>query len=144
MTWIRWVHVATSGRRFRTYVGRLPGGRKLPGGARPIEQIVGFTATLSATIIATRVLPYNALTTFGCGVLIAIAITAGLSFIKYDGVPIWGKTARTIGLVFDRRPTVLAREELDRQVLANPHAFVIDDDPTNSDSPPAPTNSGST
>jgi hypothetical protein len=136
MTWTRWVRVATSGRRFRTYVGRLPGGRRLPGGARPIEQIVGFTATLVVTIVATRVLPYNALTVFGCGVLVAFLVPAGLSFIKYDGVPVLGKTARTIGLIFDRKPTVLAREELDRQAAANPHAFVIDDEPATVDPTP--------
>jgi hypothetical protein len=130
MTWIRWVRVATSGRRFRTYVGRLPGGRRLPGGARPIEQIVGFTGTLIATIIAIKVLPYNALTVFGCGLVVAFGIPFGLSFIKYDGVPVLGKTTRMIGLIFDRQPTVLAREELDRQAAANPHAFVVDHEPS--------------
>ena len=129
MTWVRWVRVATSGRRFRTYVGRLPGGRKLPGGARPIEQIVGFTAMLVATIFATRLLPYNAVAIFGTGVILAFAVSAALSLIKYDGVPVLGKTARLVGLVVDRKPTVLAREELDRQAQANPHAFVIDDTP---------------
>ncbi|WP_099025047.1 hypothetical protein [Mycolicibacterium palauense] len=129
MTWVRWVRVATSGRRFRTYVGRLPGGRKLPGGARPIEQIVGFTAILVATIFATRLLPYNAVAVFGTGVILAFVVTAALSLIKYDGVPVLGKTARLVSLVVDRKPTVLAREELDRQAQANPHAFVIDDTP---------------
>ena len=131
MTWVRWVRVATSGRRFRTYVGRLPGGRRLPGGARPIEQIVGFTATLVATIFATRLLPYNAIAVFGTGLLLAFAVTEALSLIKYDGVPVLGKAARVVSLIVDRKPTVLAREELDRQASANPHAFVIDDTPLN-------------
>ena len=131
MNGLRLVRVATAGRRFRTYVGRLPGGRKIPGGARPIEQIVGFTATLVATIFATRVLPFNALAVFGTGVLLAVAVTAALSLIKYDGVPVLGKAARMLSLVFDRKPTVLAREELGRQIAANPNAFVIDDTPVN-------------
>ena len=76
MNGIRWVRVATAGRRFRTYVGRLPGGRKLPGGARPIEQIVGFTVVLIATIFATRLLPFNAIAIFGTGVLLAFAVAA--------------------------------------------------------------------
>jgi hypothetical protein len=126
VTWVRWVRVATSGRRFRTYVGRLPGGRKIPGGARPIEQIVGFTVTMIATIFATRLLPYSAVAIFGTGVVLAFAVTAALSLIKYDGVPVLGKTARILSLLFDRKPTVIAREELDRQAASNPHAFVID------------------
>ncbi|RFZ07572.1 hypothetical protein DSM43518_03314 [Mycobacterium marinum] len=127
MTGVRWVRVATAGRRFRTYVGRLPGGRKIPGGARPIEQIVGFTATLIATIFATRLLPYNAVTIFGTGLIFAIGVTAALSLIKYDGVPVLGKTARILGLMLDRKPTVIAREELDRQAASNPNVFVADD-----------------
>lgn len=127
MTGVRWVRVATAGRRFRTYVGRLPGGRKIPGGARPIEQIVGFTATLIATIFATRLLPYNAVTIFGTGLIFAIGVTAALSLIKYDGVPVLGKTARIFGLMLDRKPTVIAREELDRQAASNPNVFVADD-----------------
>ncbi|MFN6548390.1 hypothetical protein [Mycolicibacterium nivoides] len=126
MNWVRWVCVATSGRRFRTYVGRLPGGRKMPGGARPIEQLVCFTAVLVLSVIATKLLPFNALAIVGTGVILAIAVTAPLGLIKYDGVPILGKTVRTLGLIFDRKPTVLAREELDRQATANPHAFVLE------------------
>lgn len=131
MNGIRWVRVATAGRRFRTYVGRLPGGRKIPGGARPIEQIVGFTAILIATIFATRLLPFNAIAIFGTGVLLAFAVTAALSLIKYDGVPVLGKTGRLLSLIADRKPTVLAREELGRQAASNPHAFVIDDTAVN-------------
>lgn len=131
MNGIRWVRVATAGRRFRTYVGRLPGGRKLPGGARPIEQIVGFTVILIATIFATRLLPFNAIAIFGTGVLLAFAVAASLSLIKYDGVPVLGKTARLLSLIADRKPTVLAREELGRQAASNPHAFVIDDTAAN-------------
>lgn len=131
MNGIRWVRVATAGRRFRTYVGRLPGGRKLPGGARPIEQIVGFTVILIATIFATRLLPFNAIAIFGTGVLLAFAVAASLSLIKYDGVPVLGKTARLLSLIADRKPTVLAREELGRQAASNPHAFVIDDTAVN-------------
>ncbi|MBY0285698.1 MAG: hypothetical protein K2X52_00895 [Mycobacteriaceae bacterium] len=129
MNGIRWVRVATAGRRFRTYVGRLPGGRRIPGGARPIEQIVGFTVMLVATIFATRLLPFNAIVVFGTGVLLAIVVTAALSLIKYDGVPVLGKTSRLVSLIVDRKPTVLAREELGRQAASNPHAFVIDDTP---------------
>lgn len=129
MSWVRWVHVATSGRRFRTYVGRLPGGRKLPGGARPIEQIVGFTAMLALTVASIAVLPYNAPLIFVTGLAINLVVTIALGQIKYDGVPILGKTARTLSLIFDRKPTVLAREELDRQASANPHAFIVDDTP---------------
>jgi hypothetical protein len=122
------VGVSTSGRRFRTYVGRLPGGRRLPGGARPIEQVVAFIGVWAATIVATRLLPYNALLIFGCGGMFAVAVTVGLSFIKYDGVPVIGKTMRTLSLMVDRKPTVVAAEELDRQVDANPQAFIIVDD----------------
>ncbi|KAA1250694.1 hypothetical protein F0Q45_08345 [Mycobacterium simiae] len=125
MNEVRLVRVATSGRRFRTYVGRLPGGRRLPGGARPIEQVVGFTATGVLTIIAILVVPYNALAVFAVGLIAAFAVTAVLSLIKYDGVPVLGKTVRMSSLVFDRKPSVLAREELERQAASNPHAFVI-------------------
>ncbi|OMC33641.1 hypothetical protein A5739_07095 [Mycobacterium colombiense] len=92
---------------------------------------MGFTATLVATIFATRLLPYNAIAVFGTGLLLAFAVTAALSLIKYDGVPVLGKAARVVSLIVDRKPTVLAREELDRQAAANPHAFVIDDTPLN-------------
>lgn len=131
MNGIRWVRVATGGRRFRTYVGRLPGGRRIPGGARPIEQIVGFTAILIVTIFAIRLLPFNAIATFGAGAFLACAVTAALSLIKYDGIPVLGKTARLASLIVDRKPTVLAREELGRQAESNPHAFVIDDTAVN-------------
>lgn len=127
MTTVRWVGIATSGRRFRTYVGRLPGGRKIPGGARPIEQIVGFIGTVILTIFAARMLPYNTIVVFACGLCLATAMTVGLSFIKYDGVPVLGKAARIISLLVDRKPVVLAREELDRQHAANPEIFAADD-----------------
>jgi hypothetical protein len=129
---MRWVNVATSGRRFRTYVGRLPGGRKLPGGARPIEQVVGFTAILIATIAAARLLPYNALAIFSFGGVLAVAVTIALTFIKFDGVPVIGKTVRIVALIVDHTPTIVASEELDRQATTNPPAFVIH--------APAPTN----
>lgn len=127
MSAVQTVRVATSGRRFRTYVGKLPGGRRLPGGARPIEQIVGFTAMICLTILAIVTLPYNALIIFAVGLVTAFAVTAALGLIKYDGVPVLGKATRILTLVVDRKPTVLAREELDRQTATNPHAFVVDD-----------------
>lgn len=126
---VRWVRVATAGRRFRTYVGRFSGGRRIPGGARPIEQVIGFVGTLALSWLACWVLPYNTLIVFSAGTVLAFIVVIALSQIKYDGVPVMGKTARILGLVFDRKPTVLAREELDRQAAANPHAFVVDDAP---------------
>jgi hypothetical protein len=122
---MRTVNVATAGRRFRTYVGRLPGGRRMPGGARPIEQVVAFIGIWAATIAATRLLPYNALVIFACGGMLAVAVTVGLSLIKYDGVPVIGKTLRALSLIVDRKPTVVAAEELDRQAAANPQAFIL-------------------
>ena len=47
-----------------------------------------------------------------------------LSRIKYDGVPLVHKLSRIAALLFDRRPVVVAPEELDRQCAANPHAFL--------------------
>ncbi|MGJ6127463.1 hypothetical protein QN239_33320 [Mycolicibacterium sp. Y3] len=88
---------------------------------------------LIAAVFATRLLPFNAVAVFGTGLLLAIAVTAGLSFIKYDGVPVLGKTARTAGLILDRKPTVIAREELGRQSAANPHAFVVDEIPVDTE-----------
>lgn len=126
---VRWVRVATAGRRFRTYVGRFSGGRRIPGGARPIEQIIGFVGTLALTSLACWALPYNTLIVFTVGTVIAFAIVVVLSQIKYDGVPVLGKTVRILSLVVDRKPTVLAREELDRQAASNPHAFVLEDAP---------------
>lgn len=129
MTYTRVVHIATSGRRFRTYVGRFSDRARIPGGPRPIEQIIGFAAVLGLTMIAAATLPYNALGIVAAGVALACLVAVGLGFIKYDGVPVAGKVLRTAALLIDRKPTVLAREELDRQAAANPHAFILADDP---------------
>jgi hypothetical protein len=125
---VRVVRVATSGRRFRTYVGTLPGGRRLPGGPRPIEQIVAFIGVLVLTMGAALVLPYPTLAIFAVGGVTACVAAVSLGFVKYDGVPIVGKVLRAAALVIDRKPTVVAAEELDRQVARNPQAFVINTD----------------
>lgn len=125
---VRVVRVATSGRRFRTYVGTLPGGRRLPGGPRPIEQIIAFIAVLVATMVAALVLPYSTLAIFAVGSVAACVAAVFLGFIKYDGVPITGKVLRIAALVVDGKPTVVAADELDRQVARNPQAFVINVD----------------
>jgi hypothetical protein len=120
--------VATSGRRFRTYVCTLPGGRRLPGGPRPIEQVVTFIGALVLTMCAALVLPYSTLAIFAVGSVAACVAAASLGFVKYDGVPIVGKVLRVAALVVDRKPTVVAADELDRQVARNPQAFVINVD----------------
>lgn len=122
---MREVRIATSGRRFRTYVGTMQG-RRLPGGPRPIEQIVAFIIGLTATMAAAAVLPYPAPAVFGVGILLAVGAALALSRIKYDGVPIMGKAARAASLLIDRKPTVVAIEEVHRQNAANPSAFLVD------------------
>ena len=123
---MRQVRVATSGRRYRTYVGTMQG-RRLPGGPRPIEQIMAVIAALMLTMVAAAALPYPTPAVFGIGMLLAVAAALALSRIKYDGVPIVGKTLRTAALMIDRRPTIVAAEEVDRQVAANPAAFLVDE-----------------
>jgi hypothetical protein len=118
--------VATSGRRYRTYVGTMQG-RRLPGGPRPIEQIMAVIAALMLTMVAAAALPYPTPAVFGVGIVLAVAAALALSRIKYDGVPIVGKTLRTAALIVDRRPTVVAVEEVGRQVAANPAAFLVDE-----------------
>ena len=123
---MRQVRVATSGRRYRTYVGTMQG-RRLPGGPRPIEQIMAVIAALMLTMVAAAALPYPTPAVFGVGIVLAVAAALALSRIKYDGVPIVGKTLRTAALIVDRRPTVVAVEEVGRQVAANPAAFLVDE-----------------
>ncbi len=120
--------MATSGRRFRTYVGTMQG-RRLPGGPRPIEQIVAVIITLIATMAAAVALPYPAPAVFSVGVAAAIGITALMGVIKYDGIPIATKAARFAALLIDRKPTVVAAEEISRQISANPAAFIVAADP---------------
>ncbi len=133
---MRDVRVATSGRRFRTYVGTMQG-RRLPGGPRPIEQIVAFIIVLIATMAAATVLPYPTPAVFGVGVLAAVGVTLLMGFIKYDGIPVTTKAARTAALFIDRKPTVVAAEEIARQVSTNPAAFIVTDDTVVLESAPA-------
>ncbi|MDQ1250877.1 MAG: hypothetical protein QG597_5257 [Actinomycetota bacterium] len=104
-------------------------GRRLPGGPRPIEQIVAFIILLILTMAAATVLPYPTPAVFGVGVLAAVGVTALMGVIKYDGIPVTTKSARVIALLIDRKPTVVAAEEVARQVSANPAAFIVAEDP---------------
>ena len=122
---MREILIATAGRIYRSYVGRLPGGRNMPGGSRPLEQVIAATAIFTATIAASAALPYNTVTIFGVGVVICVAVVAALNLIKFDGVPIMHKTKRLVLLLIDRKPIVVAAEELERQVAANPEAFSV-------------------
>ena len=128
--------MATSGRRFRTYVGTMQG-RRLPGGPRPIEQIVAVIIIVIATMAAATVLPYPAPAVFAVGVLAVIGVTMVMGLIKYDGIPVATKAVRVAGLLVDRKPTVVAAEEITRQVSANPAAFIVADDPIALDAAPA-------
>lgn len=119
--------VATSGRTVRNYVGTFPGGRRIPGGPRPQELIFGFTAVLIATMVIAAVMPVKTLTVVGFGLAAEVVVVSVLSLIKWDGVPIVNKVARLFRLLADRKPIVVAVEELDRQVAANPNAFIVDD-----------------
>ncbi len=122
---MRQVRVATAGRRYRTYVGTMQG-RRLPGGPRPIEQIVAFIVALMLTMAAAAALPYPTPAVFAVGLVIGATAALALSRIKYDGVPIVGKTLRTAALLLDRKPTAVAVEELHRQAAANPAAFHVE------------------
>lgn len=104
-------------------------GRRLPGGPRPIEQIVAFIILLITTMAAAMVLPYPTPAVFGVGVLAAVGATLLMGLIKYDGTPVITKAARVGALLIDRKPTVVAAEEIARQVSANPAAFIVADDP---------------
>lgn len=119
--------VATSGRTVRNYVGTFPGGRRIPGGPRPQELIFGFTAVLITTMIVAAFVPVRALTVAGVGLAAEIVVLSALSLIKWDGVPILNKMIRLLRLLADRKPIVVAAEELDRQAAANPNAFTVDD-----------------
>jgi len=124
---MREVRVATSGRRFRTYVGTMQG-RRLPGGPRPIEQIVAVIIIVIATMAAAMALPYPAPAMFAMGALAVIGVTMLMGLIKYDGIPVTTKALRVAGLLIDRKPTVVATEEIARQVSANPAAFIVVDE----------------
>lgn len=119
--------VATAGRTVRNYVGTFPGGRRIPGGPRPQELIFGFTAVLITTMVIAAVLPVKTLTVAGFGLAAEVIVLTVLSLIKWDGVPIMNKMIRLLRLLADRKPIVVAVEELDRQVAANPNAFIVDD-----------------
>lgn len=97
----------------------------MPGGWRPIEQLIAFAVILVATIYAMTTLPYNALIIFGVGIAVEVVVIGVLNLIKFDGVPILHKVERLVRLFFDRKPILVAAEELDRQVAANPHAFLV-------------------
>ena len=128
--------MATSGRRFRTYVGTMQG-RRLPGGPRPIEQIVAVIIVVIATMAEAMVLPYPAPAVFAVGVLAVIGVTMVMGLIKYDGIPVTTKAVRVAGLLIDRKPTVVAAEEIARQVSVNPAAFIVADDPIALEATPA-------
>lgn len=110
-------------------------GRRLPGGPRPIEQIVAVIVIVIATMAAATVLPYPTPAVFAVGVLAVIGVTMVMGLIKYDGVPVTTKAVRVAGLLVDRKPTVVAAEEITRQVSANPEAFIVADDPIAIDAP---------
>ena len=116
----RVVRVATSGRRFRTYVGKLPGGRKLPGGPRPIEQVVAFCVALAAAGVVSIYSGYNTLMVFTVGVSVGVAAVCAMSFIRYDGAPVIGTSRRLLRLAVNRKPIIVGVAELDRQRCANP------------------------
>ncbi len=116
--------MATSGRRFRTYVGTMQG-RRLPGGPRPIEQIVAVILIVIATMAASVLLPYPTPAVFAVGALAVIGVTMAMGLIKYDGIPVTTKAVRAASLLVDRKPTVVAAEEIARQVSANPAAFIV-------------------
>lgn len=113
-TGYRPIRVATSGRRCRLYVGTIKG-RRLPGGPRPIEQIVAVVAGLAATTAASWVSNYPVPAVFAAGILITAAITVTVGRIPYDGVPIMTTVWRTTALLVARRPTIVAAEDLARQ-----------------------------
>ena len=120
--------MATSGRRFRTYVGTMQG-RRLPGGPRPIEQIVAVITILIATMAAAMVLPYPTPAVFAGGALVVVGVIMVMGLIKYDGIPVTTKAIRAAGLLIDRKPTVVAAEEIARQVSTNPAAFIVAAEP---------------
>jgi len=104
-------------------------GRRLPGGPRPIEQIVAVIIVVIATMAAAMVLPYPAPVVFAVGVLAVIGVTMVMGLIKYDGIPVTTKAVRVASLLIDRKPTVVAAEEIARQVSDNPAAFIVADEP---------------
>lgn len=121
---MRSLRVATGARRFRPYIGKLPGNRRLPGGARPQEQVIGFTACFGAAVAAAMFLPYNTLAVIGVGIAVGVAVAAGLSFMPYDGVPVFNKALRLAALAINQKPVVVAGDDARRQESANPGAFI--------------------
>ncbi|MGV0743883.1 hypothetical protein [Mycolicibacterium sp. XJ870] len=120
------VKIATGSRRFRTWVGRLPGGRRLIGGARPIEQVVAVLVCFTASGLAAIVFPVNALAALTVGAATGVGVAFVLSLIPYDNVPVTARVARLALLLVDRKPSVVAAEELARQERAG-GAFLIAD-----------------
>lgn len=119
--------VATSGRTVHNYVGTFPGGRRIPGGPRPQELVIGVVVVFIITVVAATFMPFKTVTVFGVGLAVEVVVIVLVSLIKWDGVPILNKMMRLIRLLAVRKPIVVAVEELDRQVAANPNAFIVDD-----------------
>lgn len=120
------VKVATGSRRFRTWVGRLPGGRRLIGGARPIEQVVAVLVCFAASGFVAIAFPVNALAALAIGAATGVGVAFVLSLVPYDNVPVTTRLTRVVMLLVDRKPTVVAVEELARQERAG-GAFLVAD-----------------
>jgi len=106
----------------------MPGGRKLPGGPRPQEQIVATAIVLALAALVSAFTDLNVAAIFGVAAIVEALTITILSLIKYDGISTIYKIQKILTLLADRSPVVVSAEDLDRQAVANPAAFLTPDD----------------
>ena len=117
------VRVATGGRNVSSYVGRLPNGHKIPGGARPIEHVAIFLSSIAGAAMLALAFHWNVLTALVFGAGVGCCGAAALKAIPYDeSVSPVNAFYRIITLIANRRPIVVAgddRDEIDEEELAS-------------------------
>lgn len=121
------VRIATGGRRIRPYVGKLPGGRRVPGGARPLEQVAAVVISILTAVIVAASLHYKILPAVGIGVVAGFGLAVALHFMPYDeSVPPLNALLRLASLLTNRKPIVLHGDEADtNDNTENAYPFVV-------------------
>lgn len=108
------VRIATGGRRIRPYVGKLPGGRKMWGGARPAEQVAAVVISIVTAVVIAAFLHQKILPALGIGTVLGFGLAAALHYMPYDeSVPPLNALIRLAALLTNRKPIVLHGDEAD-------------------------------
>ena len=117
------VRVATGGRNVRSYVGRLPNGHKIPGGARPIEHVVIFLSSVAGAAMLALSCHWNVLPALVIGAGVGCCGAAALKSVPFDeSVSPVNAFYRMIMLIVNRRPVVIVGDdwdEIDEEELAS-------------------------